>query len=84
MSFEETLICDGCSCVVSGGPRGQTVPEVLARGGAAFRPGGRLPGMFTRCTAEKAAATSTRHLCPRCVDRKEFFDGVPVPQDGEQ
>ena len=86
MSFEETLICDGCSSVLGGGPRRNTVAELLSDGGAAFVLDDRRRRIYARIGGQDATLRSSRHLCARCSGATVFFDGVSVPrlQDGEQ
>lgn len=79
MSFEETLVCDGCSSVLSGGPRRETVPELLASGGRAFAIADRRRKVYVRVFGQEASTTSCRHLCVSCAGADAFFDGIAVP-----
>lgn len=79
MSFEETLVCDGCSSVLSGGPRRETVPELLASGGRAFMPYDSRRRTWVECGDDTAPENSLRHLCAGCSGATEFFDGTVVP-----
>lgn len=64
MSFEETMVCDGCSSVLGGGTRRDMLADLIASGG-------RIVQVVTK---------RDRHLCYRCVEHAEvFYDGSPIP-----
>lgn len=80
MSFEETLVCDGCSRVIDGGPRGGMLRGLREQRGRAFERSGSAPTSTGWIELAADDPTATRHLCGNCAeDRVAFFDGVPVP-----
>lgn len=82
MSFEETMVCDGCSRVIDGGGRGQMMRDLAEEGGRAFNIAGGPRSTWEEVDltrAQTTGATTRRHLCGRCTGRTEFYDGVAVP-----
>lgn len=84
MSFEETLVCDGCSRVIDSGGRAQTIAGLRDDGGRAFVP---VPTRHQTSMGEweehdwdtGRGAMTRRHLCGRCAGAPRFYDGTPVP-----
>ena len=74
MSFEETLICDGCGTVLNGGDRLQMTRELREAGGRSFV---STLGAWT----EVKRGNGDRHLCGACTrkGRRQFGDGTPIP-----
>lgn len=74
MSFEETLICDGCGSVLNGGDRRQMARELRENGGRSFV---STLGAWT----EVKRGNGDRHLCGACVrdGRRQFVDGAQIP-----
>jgi hypothetical protein len=79
MAFEETLVCDGCSRVVDGGSRDNTLRTLrtLRDGGRAFDRGRR--GGWVERPASESWVRTQRHLCADCANCSKFYDGEPVP-----
>lgn len=78
MSYEETLICDGCSKVIDGGTRRSTTRTLVDQGGRAFSRGRRE--QIVEDPVDQASR-SFRHLCGDCAgSRRTFFDGTPIPE----
>lgn len=82
MSYEETLICDGCSRPVDGGRRQSTTKALVEDGGRAFKRLSTRRATFKEIPADEAHF-GDRHLCGGCTGRTEFFDGKPVPAGGK-
>lgn len=85
MSFETTLICDGCGCIVDGGTKRSLVVELQRNGGRAFRRNYQADGstagwkeLGKRHTWERSG---TRHLGACCADATRFLDGEPISAD---
>lgn len=74
MSFELTLVCDGCSTVLNGGDRAQMEKEHREGGGRSFV---STLGAWT----EVKIGEGERHLCWSCVHEgvQRFGDGASVP-----
>jgi hypothetical protein len=78
MSFEETLVCDGCSRVLDGGSRESTMRTLRDQDGRAFDRSRR--GNWQDRRADEPWASTRRHLCGRCAETiRAFYDGDPVP-----
>lgn len=83
MSFEETLVCDACSTVLSGGQhRIELLEDLYDEGGHTYseqRHGGWKP-----CGADRKwlGLGHFRHVCGRCEETKatKFFDGQEIPR----
>lgn len=75
--FEETLVCDGCLSIIDSGSRQQTLATLREQGGRAFDRGRRG---LEELPADDGWARSRRHLCGRCADKDECYDGEPVPE----
>lgn len=84
MSFEETLVCDGCSRVLGGGSREMTMRTLRDQEGLAFDRDRR--GAWRERPASEPWASTRRHLCGRCVaeGRPDFYDGEPIPDRRSQ
>lgn len=54
MSYEETMVCDGCSGVLSGGSRRQMVLDLKAMGGESFTVDDRPRHLCNECVGRKA------------------------------
>ena len=78
MAFEETLVCDGCSRVVDGGDRDQTL-ATLRDGGRAFDRHPRRDGEWVERPRDERWGSTRRHLCADCADAETFYDGAAVP-----
>jgi hypothetical protein len=82
MSFETSLVCDGCSGIIDSGSRVSVVETLEREQGRAFKiarkDGVRALGPNEDWTRSK------RHLGSCCAEATEFFDGVPVPSDPTQ
>jgi hypothetical protein len=80
VSFEETLVCDGCSSVLDGGSRKNTLLTLRANGGRAFDKHWSGNGWSERSPEEPWASTR-RHLCGGCVRRgvDRFYDLSAIP-----
>ena len=77
MSFEETLVCDGCSSVLDGGSREMMLRTLRDQDGRAFDKDRR--GNWQDRPFDEPWASTRRHLCGRCADAAAFYDGDPVP-----
>ena len=79
MSYEETLICDGCCSVVDGGPRRFTLQALKDGGGRAFGIGMR-PHTWLEVESDNWL-NAKLHLCGDCVrdGRPTFFNSDPIP-----
>jgi hypothetical protein len=79
VSFEETLVCDGCSRIIDGGSREQTLGTLRDEGGLAYDKN-RRDEWEGRPTSEPWASTR-RHLCGGCVEQgvARFYDETPIP-----
>lgn len=81
MSFEETLVCDGCSRVIDGGNRDQTLGSLRDEDGLAYDKNRR--GDWELRPSDEPWASTRRHLCGKCVERgiTHFYDGARIPDD---
>lgn len=81
MAFEETLVCDGCSRVISGGGRWHMLGELRENGGRAFVRTSRSTWReVSHHDVDTDWLASSRHLGECCAGVHVFFDGDPVPQ----
>jgi hypothetical protein len=78
MSFETTLVCDGCSGIIASGSQVEVIETLEREQGRAFvraRIGGwRALGSTEDWTRAK------RHLGACCAEETRFFDGGTVPE----
>lgn len=63
MSYEETMVCDGCSTVVAGGRRRAMLRDLREQGGERMTVDGRERHLCACCV----------EYCTT------FFDGTPIP-----
>jgi hypothetical protein len=82
VSFETTLICDGCGTVWDGGSVASLVDELEMQEGRAFKRADVDRGDWVEMSPSEDWRRSKRHLAPCCVDATRFFDGTPVPTLG--
>ncbi len=63
MSFEETMVCDGCSTVRAGGTRRDMLTDLIASGGRIIQGTKRDRHLCYRCVEHAEV----------------FYDGSPIP-----
>lgn len=76
MSFETTMICDGCGSVLDGGDKDSLAAELWRNKGRAFRRNGRG---WSELRTPRGFLSASRHLGPCCANRTKFGDASPVP-----